>query len=40
MSLIAERGLYDASQAAIEEALKNRTFYKLSDAGEELIGNT
>ena len=40
MSLIAERGLYDASQAAIEEALKNRTFYQLSDAGEELIGNT
>ena len=40
MSLIADRGLYDASQADIEEALKKRTFYQLSDAGEDLIGNT
>ncbi|MGN0190655.1 MAG: hypothetical protein ACI39U_03280, partial [Candidatus Cryptobacteroides sp.] len=37
MSLIADRGLYDASQADIEEALKKRSTYQLSDAGEDLI---
>lgn len=40
MSLITERGLYDASQEAIEDALTAHKAHQLADSGEDLIGNT
>ncbi len=41
VELIARRGLYDATYFDVELArMKERGYYALADAGEELIGNT
>ena len=41
VDLIAQRGLYDATYFDVELAkMKERGYYSLADAGEELIGNT
>ena len=40
MSLISDRGLYDASQEAIDDALMKHSAHQLMDSGENLIENT